>query len=147
MWAERRLAIFFGCLGLVPFFAGAVGVWWWPQQMAAITNVYFLFSAGVLAFMAGVYWPVFMQLDHCTYPVSPMTAILLSQVFFLLAGVALLIPVVYRPWLFILLYCLLYGTDRTLLRGFWPDWYLKLRLMLTLAVVTTQLAVGYMIWQ
>lgn len=147
MWAERRLAIFFGCLGLVPFFAGAVGVWVWPEQVLSIVHFYFLFSAGVLAFMAGVYWPVAMQLDRCAYPVSPMTAILLSQIFFVLAGLALLVPLTYRPGFFAALYLLLYTTDRFLLRGFWPDWYMRLRLLLTLAVTATQVAVGWALWQ
>lgn len=147
MWAERRLAIFFGCLGLVPFFAGALGVWSWPEQVQPIIRVYFLFSAGVLAFMAGVYWPVAMQLDKCAYPVSPMTAILLSQIFFMLAGLALLLPMDYRPAAFLALYSLLYAADSTLLRGFWPPWYMRLRLLLTLCVVSTQLAVGLFLWQ
>lgn len=146
MWAERRLAIFFGCLGLVPFVAGAVGLWVWPSRAPLIVELYFLFSAGVLAFMGGVYWPVSMQLNHCTYPVSPMTSILLSQSFFVLAGVGLLVPLSYRPVLYIVVYLLLYAADLGLLRSFWPSWYMGLRLLLTIAVVGTQAVVGVALW-
>ena len=146
MWAERRLAMFFGCMGLVPFFAGTALLWLMPSQSALILKLYFLFSAGVLAFMGGVYWPISMQLNHCTYPVSPMTAILLSQAFFILAGIGLLLPIGFRPLLFMVVYGLLYMTDRTLLRGFWPEWYMDLRLLLTVAVIGTQFAVAAYLW-
>ena len=82
MIAVARLAILVGIAGLIPFIGLLAGLFFMPQYSVALLGYFYLYSAGILAFMAGVYWPIAMQLDNCCYPLSPLMTMLLSQVFF-----------------------------------------------------------------
>ncbi|MEE3169404.1 MAG: DUF3429 domain-containing protein, partial [Pseudomonadota bacterium] len=61
MISVSRLAILVGIAGLVPFLAGIFGLFLVPQHSVALLGYFYLYSAGILAFMAGVYWPIAMQ--------------------------------------------------------------------------------------
>ena len=142
MLAIQRLAITFGLLGLVPFVAGMLAVVFLPELDLAASRMFYLYSGGILAFMAGVYWPISMQIEKRTYPISPVHALLISQFFFVSAGLTLISPWHFQVLIYPILYILLYLTDILAMRGYWPDWYLKLRLVLTGVVVLCQLLVG-----
>lgn len=137
-----RLAILVGLAGLVPFIAGAAGLFLMPSMSVAILAWFYIYSAGILAFMAGVYWPIALQLENRTYPQSPMVCMLLSQAFFITAGIGLLLQTSHQIVLYTVAYLLLYGVDARWMRHYWPSWYLKLRLGLTLTVVVCQITAG-----
>ena len=80
MIAVARLAIVVGIGGLLPFLAAIFGLFALPEQSLAISRYFYLYSAGILAFMAGIYWPLAMQLENRCYPISPLVTMLLSQV-------------------------------------------------------------------
>ena len=82
MISVARLAILVGIAGLIPFIGLLAGLFFMPQYSVALLGYFYLYSAGILAFMAGVYWPIAMQLDNCSYPLSPLVTMLLSQIFF-----------------------------------------------------------------
>lgn len=113
-----------------------------PQHSIPLLSFFYLYSAGILAFMAGVYWPIAMQLDNRCYPLSPLIMMLLSQIFFITAGVGLLLSTPAQTLLYTLAYLGLYIADARWMRVYWPAWYLRLRLVLTLVAVTCQLIVG-----
>lgn len=140
MIAVARLAILVGIAGLIPFIAMIAGLFFMPQHGVALIGYFYLYSAGVLAFMAGVYWPIAMQLDNCSYPVSPLVTMLLSQVFFVAAGIGLLLPTSGQVLLYTTAYLALYLVDAGWMRAYWPVWYLRLRLVLTSVVVVCQLS-------
>lgn len=140
MIAVARLAILFGIAGLIPFIAMVAGLFFMPQHSVALMGYFYLYSAGILAFMAGVYWPIAMQLDNCCYPVSPLVTMLLSQVFFVAAGIGLLLPTSGQILLYTIAYLALYLVDARWMRVYWPAWYLRLRLVLTSVVVACQLS-------
>ncbi|MCG8518632.1 DUF3429 domain-containing protein [Marinobacter sp. CA1] len=142
MIAIARLAVAVGLLGLLPFVAGAAAVLLWPERQAQMMELFYLYSAGILVFMAGVYWPIGLQLQQHCYPVSPVVVMALSQAFFVTAGVAVLLPMTIQAVLFPLAYLLLYLVDAVWMKSFWPAWYLRLRLALTAVAMATQLAVG-----
>lgn len=144
MIAVARLAIVVGIAGLLPFLAAILGLFMMPAKSVAIINYFYLYSAGILAFMAGIYWPLAMQLENRCYPISPLVTMLLSQVFFVSAGIGLLLPVAAQIVLYTLAYMALYVVDARWMRGYWPDWYLKLRLVLTAIVLLCQITAG--IW-
>jgi|TARA_Y100000589_G_scaffold248129_1_gene236127 hypothetical protein len=137
-----RLVALVGLAGLVPFLAGTTLLLLAPDPGPAIRAGFYLYSAGILAFMAGAYWPLAMQLEERSYPLSPMVMLLLSQAFFLLAGLGLLLDGPARALLYGLGFLALYLVDARGLRDYWPAWYLRLRLGLTLAVVICQGLVG-----
>src|SRR5690554_8198402 len=91
MISVARLAVFVGITGLIPFIACVVAILALPQYSVSLLNYFYLYSAGILAFMAGVYWPIAMQLDNRCYQQSPLVTMLLSQVFFVVAGFGLLL--------------------------------------------------------
>lgn len=142
MLSVQRLTITCGLAGLIPFILGLLAIWLWPGGADMAVRMFYLYSAAILIFMAGVYWPIGMQLEDRCYPISPVNALLLSQFFFFTAALTVLVPHVYAILVYPLLFLLLYLTDRRIMGGYWPDWYLKLRLILTLAVITSQIGVG-----
>ncbi|MBL3558514.1 MULTISPECIES: DUF3429 domain-containing protein [Marinobacter] len=142
MIAVARLAIVVGIAGLLPFLAAIFGLFMMPAKSVAIISYFYLYSAGILAFMAGIYWPLAMQLENRCYPISPLVTMLLSQVFFVSAGIGLLLPVAAQIVLYTVAYMALYVVDARWMRGYWPQWYLKLRLVLTAIVLLCQVAAG-----
>ena len=142
MIAVARVAILVGLAGLIPFIGGALGLFLLPERSVAILAWFYLYSAGILAFMAGIYWPIAMQLEeNRSYP-NPSGHHLLSQAFFVAAGVGLLLETPGKIVLYTLAFALLYLVDVRWMRQFWPDWYLKLRLGLTVVVVSCQVLAG-----
>lgn len=142
MIAVARLAIVVGIAGLLPFLAAILGLFTMPAQSVLIISYFYLYSAGILAFMAGIYWPLAMQLENRCYPISPLVTMLLSQVFFVTAGIGLLLPIAAQIVVYTVAYMALYVVDARWMRGYWPDWYLQLRLALTAVVLVCQVAAG-----
>jgi len=143
MIAVARLAILVGIGGLIPFIAAIISLLAMKQDSALILNYFYLYSAGILAFMAGIYWPPAMQLDNRSYPLSPLVTMLLSQLFFVSAGLGLLLPAAGQVILYTLAYIGLYIVDAGWMRVYWPAWYLRMRLGLTSAVVVCQVTAGF----
>ncbi|MBS3805216.1 MAG: DUF3429 domain-containing protein [Oleiphilaceae bacterium] len=142
MIAVARLAIAIGLAGLLPFILGASALFIWPENSLAVVSYFFLYSAGILAFMAGVYWPIALQLEDRSYPMSPLSTMLISQTFFLIAGIGLLLPVAVQMIIYPLAFLALYFVDVRWMTLYWPDWYRKMRMMLTGVAVITQLVVA-----
>src|SRR5690606_7694454 len=95
-----------------------------------------------LAFMAGVYWPLSMQIEQRCYPLSPLSTVLVSQAFFVAAGVGLLLPTLYQVVVYTIAYTALCVVDLRWMKSYWPAWYRRLRLQLTVVVVSCQLLMG-----
>lgn len=144
MIAVARLAILVGLAGLVPFLAGIAGLFLMPSRSVAILAWFYIYSAGILAFMAGIYWTIALQLENRTYPQSPLISMLLSQAFFITAGLGLLLQTPHKIVVYTIAYLALYLVDARWMRHYWPSWYLKLRLVLTLTVLACQILAG--IW-
>lgn len=138
MLSIRPLAITFGIAGLVPFIAALLTMMLSETMSLMAAQVFYLYSAGIIAFLSGVYWPVSLQIEARSYPMSPIIAMLLSQVFFISAGLSLLMPWHFQAMIFPVLFVLLCASDWIAMRGYWPQWYLNLRLGLTTVVVACQ---------
>ncbi|MGP9831986.1 DUF3429 domain-containing protein [Marinobacter sp. NSM] len=142
MIAVARLAILVGIAGLIPFLAGTAGLFAMPGKSIIILSWFYAYSAGILAFMAGIYWTIALQLENRAYPQSPLVSMLLSQLFFVAAGVGLLLQTPHKIALYTTAYLLLYIVDARWMRPYWPVWYLRLRLVLTTVVLACQVTVG-----
>ncbi|WP_227662809.1 DUF3429 domain-containing protein [Marinobacter daqiaonensis] len=137
----ERLAIFVGLAGLLPFLAGAIGLFVMPDHADWLVRWFYIYSAGILAFMSGIYWPVAMQLENRCYPLSPIVTLAISQVLFLVGGLALLLPLEWRTLVYPVAYLALCLIDVRWLYNYWPRWYRRLRMTLTLIVVLCQTVV------
>lgn len=142
MIAVARLAIAIGLAGLLPFIFGTVSLFCWPEYSLRWMGYFYIYSAGVLAFMAGVYWPIALQLENRCYPLSPLSTMVISQLFFLTAGLGLLLPVTAQIVLYPAAYLALCVVDVRWMNLYWPLWYQKLRLVLTAVAVLTQVVVA-----
>lgn len=142
MIVVARLAILVGIAGLIPFLAGMAGLFLMPSHSIVILSWFYLYSAGILAFMGGIYWTIALQLENRSYPQSPLVSMLLSQMFFLAAGLGLLLQTPHKILLYTVAFLALYVVDARWMRPYWPAWYLKLRLLLTLVVLACQVTVG-----
>ncbi len=142
MIAVARLAILVGIAGLIPFITAMIALFAMQHENQLVLHYFYVYSAGILAFMAGIYWPLAMQLDNRCYPLSPLVTMLLSQVFFLSAGIGLLLPIVGQVFVYTLAYLGLYVVDAKWMRVYWPEWYLRLRLGLTAVVLICQVIAG-----
>lgn len=142
MISVARLAVLVGIAGLIPFIAGTAGLFLMPGNSVAIVAYFYLYSAGILAFMAGIYWPIAMQLENRCYPLSPLVTMLLSQAFFVTAGIGLLLPTAAQVVVYTLAYAALYLVDARWMKVYWPSWYRRMRLMLTTVVLVCQVTVG-----
>lgn len=146
MIAVARLAVAFGLAGLVPFLFGAASLFIWPQHSVQLVHYFYLYSAGILAFMAGVYWPIAMQLEARCYPLSPLSTIFLSQLFFLTAGIGLVASTSVQLVLYPIAFLGLYLVDVRWMNLYWPAWYRKLRLVLTVVALISQAVVAGWVW-
>lgn len=142
MISVSRLAIAIGLAGLVPFLFGTLALFVWSAQGMGLAQYFYLYSAGILAFMAGVYWPIALQLEDRCYPLSPISTLVISQCFFLAAGLGLLLPLEGQMVVYPLAFLGLYLVDIRWMNLYWPHWYRNLRLALTLVAVVCQLLVG-----
>jgi hypothetical protein len=131
-----------GLAGLIPFLVGAFGLFLMPAHDGWLIKWFYIYSAGILAFMSGVYWPVSMQLENRCYPLSPVVTLAISQVLFLAGGLALLLPMEWRAVIYPALYVGVCLIDVRWLYNYWPQWYRRLRIGLTGVVVTSQLIVA-----
>lgn len=145
MLAVKRLAVAASVAGLIPFLVGPPALIMWPRA-ELIVPLFYLYAAGILAFMAGIYWTISMQVEERVYPISPLMSLLISLAFFFIAGLGLLASQPIRAGIFPLAYVALYIVDNRLLGSYWPHWYLRLRGGLTLAVALCLLAVGLLVW-
>ena len=142
MIAVARLAIFVGLAGLVPFISAVLALFFMPYHSIIVSSWFYLYSAGILAFMTGVYWPIALQREDRCYPMSPLVSVLFSQMFFIAAGIGLLVPAPWKAAVFTVAFLGLYLVDARWMRVYWPAWYLRLRLGLTLTVVLCQIIIG-----
>lgn len=145
MIAVARLAVFVGIAGLIPFVAAIIALLVMQHNTDVVLQYFYVYSAGILAFMAGIYWPLAMQLDNRCYPLSPLMTMLLSQLFFVSAGIGILLPAAGQAILYTLAYLGLYIVDAKWMRAYWPDWYLRLRLGLTAVTAVCQVIAGLII--
>ena len=146
MIAVARLAILVGIAGLIPFLVAIISLFAMPSNNELVLDYFYVYSAGILAFMAGIYWPLALQLENRTYPLSPLVTMLLSQVFFLSAGLGILLPPTGQAVLYTLAYLGLYFVDVRWMKLYWPGWYLKLRMGLTSVVVVCQVIAGLVVY-
>lgn len=143
MIAVARLATAIGLAGLIPFIFGVLAIMLWPDAEAMCVKLFYIYSAGVLAFMAGVYWPIALQLEQRCFPLSPIWTLVISQVFFLTAGLALLLPLMAQTVVYPLAYIALYVVDVRWMKLYWPGWYRRLRMVLTLVACACQVVAAF----
>jgi len=135
----QRLAQWFGYLGLVPFVILALLIISGFSHVASVRPAFDQYSAVILAFMAGVYWPIALREEG---PVNPRRLMVASICLALWSWLVLMLPETLRALAFAFGFLFLFGVDRWVLDVIWSNLYLKMRFHLTMVVVTCQLFVA-----
>lgn len=125
----------YGYMGLLPFALLCALSLGQPGNDGIWREAYDHYSAVILAFMGGIYWPICLRPG---LPVNPGRLAGVSMVLALGAWLLLLLPPGLRELGFALLFCLIYLIDRFVLADYWPAAYLLMRGHLTAVVVFTQ---------
>ena len=137
--AVPRPALLLGLGGLIPFWAGALGVLLRPDLASALMPAFLGYAAVILAFMGAVHWGLAMA-DPA--PRTPWLRYGGSVVPPLVGWVALMLPVPAALVVFMAAFALLLAADlRAVAAGWAPGWYPSLRRVLT-ALVIAALAVA-----
>jgi len=122
--------------GLLPFLAGAVGVWLPVTWAPAAAFGFMAYSAAILAFLGGLQWGIALRPEADRLAERVTVGVLPA----LVAAVAL--PIGVRPgaWLLLAGFLLLLAWDLYRNRALMPAWYPRLRIHLTAGVAACHLA-------
>lgn len=132
-------ALVLGLGGLIPFFGAAVLVWWQHDSSASqlATKALGAYGAVILSFLGGVRWGNVLSDDASLRRWMPLC---LSVVPSLLAWPALLLAAVPQLALLCTGFTLQYALDVSAARrGEIPQWYGRLRLILTSGAIVSLL--------
>lgn len=130
-----------GAAGLLPFAGGALAAWLAPEADRSVV-LYWLcgYAMVILAFVGALHWGIVMM-DRAASPRAQWIATLWSVTPALIAWAALQLPTATGLRLMAGAFVVQYAMDRLLaVRHPVPPWFLKLRLALTVGVVTALLA-------
>ena len=118
-------------LGLLPFFAGALSPWIFSDYESIAVELFFIYSAIILAFLAGVVWASVLLKDEAHNTRHLHMAITLS-LFPLLAA---LLPDLYKIGLMFIGFLLLLFWEKLFLNHLYANWYQQMRHKITFIVV------------
>ena len=135
----QRLARWYGYFGLIPFVLLTLVVVSGFSFADSARVIFDQYSAVILAFMAGIYWPIALREEG---PVNPKRLMVASIGLALWSWVILVFPETFRALAFALGFLFLFGIDRWVLDVIWSNIYLAMRFHLTMVVITCQLLVA-----
>jgi len=131
-------AFWLGAGGLIPFFAGAIGLWAAPfAWREEILNAMLIYGAVILSFIGAVHWGLALHLP-CRESES-WRRFGLSVTPALIAWAALLTKPVIALSILLLTFSAMYPVEGPVLRGVAPPWYGRLRAWLSAGVVLSLL--------
>ncbi len=138
---SQQMTLWYGYFGLLPFFTLAILLAFRVLRPDILRVAFDTYSAILLAFMAGIYWPLAMQGQGAASPMRLMRA---SVLLTLWGWFALLLPDIFRALAFLAGFGVLFGIDRYVLEDLWSSGYLVMRGHLTIGVIASQLLVAIM---
>lgn len=132
MASHLNVALGLGWAGVLPFVTSAVLVWA-PSMFETAVHAILYYGAIILSFLGGVHWGIELKSEK-TVPV--VLGYFLSIVPSLVAFFALFLQTFFALLMLAIGFLGLLIYDRQRARqGYAPDWYAKLRLQLTTAVL------------
>lgn len=135
----QDLARWFGYSGLIPFILLTLLIVSGFSFADLARTLFDGYSAVILSFMAGIYWPVAIKEEG---PANPRRLMSASICLALWSWLALLLPETAKALAFAVGFIFLYGIDRYVLGDIWTNMYLQMRSHLTIVVVGCQLSVA-----
>ncbi len=134
----ETLAQWYGYAGLMPFILLALVIVSGAGLTEPARVLFDAYSAIILSFMAGIYWPIALREEG---PASPVRILSACVSLALWGWFALMFPEMLRAASFVVAFIILYGIDRYVLEDRWTTTYLRMRMHLTAVVVASQFLV------
>jgi len=124
-------------LGLLPFFACALGPWIFPDTEAKLTQIFLFYSSIIFVFLAGSLWAIalFSEIKH------PTRHIHLAIVFSLWPLASFFLIPILASGLMLLGFLSLLFWEKCFINSIYPSWYQKLRHQITFIVVACHMLV------
>jgi hypothetical protein len=129
--ANETTAKWLGYAGLIPFVIFSIGSWTSLPLVADSTQMLITYAAIIMAFMGAIHW----GLSLASIDANQSKHLVASNATALAAWSALLLPQIFALILLTTGFLLLLGYDLTVARArTFPDWYVTMRIRLTLVV-------------
>ena len=142
----HQLPQWLGFSGLLPMSAFLIGLWFWPQLTDQLVFMAMLYVGAIFSFLGGIQWGLAVTAESADDPQEPFALRLVVGVTpSLITFVALVMPPVYGGLLLIagLWLLLLFEWQRRASSPL-PDWYLPLRMNLTVLLSGSLAAVFWL---
>jgi len=118
-------------LGLLPFFAGALTPWIFVDYEAIAIDLFFIYSAIILAFLSGIIWASTLLKDEP----NNQRHLHIAIVFSLFPFLAALLPLLFKIGMMLLGFLLLLFWEKLFVNHLYAHWYQQLRHKITFIVV------------
>lgn len=118
-------------LGLLPFFACALGPWVFADYEGFLTQLFFFYSTLILVFLSGALWAIalFANIDYRQRQIH------MAIMFSLWPLAAFFMPLLWQILFMLLGFLLLLFWEKCFIHVIYPDWYRQLRHKITFIVV------------
>ena len=124
-------------LGLLPFFAGALGPWVFADDELWLSETFLLYSTIIFSFLAGSIWAIALF----TQNTSAQRHMTLAIVFSLVPFLSYVFPLVYHTGILLLGFLLLLFWEKLFFKTLYPTWYQSLRHRITFMVIACHMLV------
>jgi len=124
-------------LGLLPFFACALGPWVFADYEIRLTQQFLFYSSIIFVFLAGIIWGIalFSHIDYSTRHIH------LAIVFSLWPLISFFLTPILATGFMLLGFLLLLFWEKCFINDLYPSWYQKLRHQITFIVVACHMLV------
>lgn len=124
-------------LGLLPFFACALGPWIFADHEAKLSQIFLFYSSIIFVFLAGSLWAIalFSNIEH------PTRHIHIAIIFSLWPLVSFFLTPILANGLMLAGFLLLLFWEKCFINIIYPNWYQKLRHQITFIVVACHMLV------
>ncbi|ODS22923.1 hypothetical protein AB835_11520 [Candidatus Endobugula sertula] len=130
-------------VGLLPFFAGALGPWIFPETELWLSQAFLLYSTLIFSFLAGAIWAIALFIQH----ELPKRHIYASIIFSLIPLLGYFLPIIFRTTLLLLGFLALLFWEKLFLKNTYPNWYQQLRHRISFIAVACHMLVIWNLMQ
>lgn len=128
-------------LGLLPFFAGALGPWIFADQEVWFTEAFSVYSTVIYAFLSGALWAIALFAHNEENQQFIARHIHVAIICSLVPFLGYFLPLFYQISLLLLGFLALLFWEKLFLSDLYPNWYQQLRHRITFIAVACHMLV------
>jgi hypothetical protein len=128
-------------LGLLPFFAGALGPWIFPDSEVWLSRIFLHYSSVIYAFLAGAIWATALLAHDENNHIFIGRHLHAAIAFSLLPVLGYFLPDLYQSGFMLIAFLALLFWEKLFLQEIYPHWYQQLRHRMTFIAVACHMLV------